>query len=345
MADQYIQYPPPGTAKYSTFLAFPASSSNGDLAIALDTDVLYAFKAGTGWVIVGGPGSVLSIGSIDTVSKSSNGANISSDQLIMQTADAAQPGLVSTGTQSFAGNKTFTGTIAASNLSGTNTGDQTITLTGNVTGTGTTSFATTIAGGVIVNSMVSASAAIDGTKIVAAGVATAGAVTATTQTLDGAKTFNSAATFSAGIVGVVDGSSATAGNVGQTVSASVTSYTNVPGASAAYGDLTSISLTAGAWMLFGHASFNVGTGVNVATPMIVFISDGQASSGNSTTGLQFGLNALNPTPPASTYTSSVALCGIPINISSSKTIYFKLRINYDSGNPQYVCGLSAVRIR
>lgn len=69
-------------------------------------------------------------------------------------------------------------------LSGTNTGDQTITLTGGVTGSGTGSFAatvitnanltgpitsvgnaTTIASGVIVNSMVSASAAIAGTKI------------------------------------------------------------------------------------------------------------------------------------------------------------------------------------
>ncbi len=39
----------------------------------------------------------------------------------------------------------FTGAISATNLSGANTGDQTITLTGNVTGSGTGSFATTIA--------------------------------------------------------------------------------------------------------------------------------------------------------------------------------------------------------
>ena len=38
-----------------------------------------------------------------------------------------------------------TGTVTGSNLSGTNTGDQTITLTGDVTGTGTGSFAATIA--------------------------------------------------------------------------------------------------------------------------------------------------------------------------------------------------------
>jgi hypothetical protein len=40
---------------------------------------------------------------------------------------------------------TFTGAISATNLSGTNTGDQTITLTGDVTGSGTGSFAATIA--------------------------------------------------------------------------------------------------------------------------------------------------------------------------------------------------------
>ena len=44
---------------------------------------------------------------------------------------------------------TFTGAISAANLSGTNTGDQTITLTGDVTGTGTGSFAATVAAGAI----------------------------------------------------------------------------------------------------------------------------------------------------------------------------------------------------
>jgi len=43
------------------------------------------------------------------------------------------------------GTITATGAVTGSNLSGTNTGDQTITLTGNVTGSGTGSFATTVA--------------------------------------------------------------------------------------------------------------------------------------------------------------------------------------------------------
>lgn len=54
------------------------------------------------------------------------GLSLAAGVLTMQPADATNPGGVSTGTQTFAGNKTFSGTIAASNLSGTNTGDVTI---------------------------------------------------------------------------------------------------------------------------------------------------------------------------------------------------------------------------
>lgn len=58
-----------------------------------------------------------------------------------------------------AGNGVFAGTVAASNLSGTNTGDQTITLTGDVTGSGTGSFATTIGSHKIQDGMIRQGAA------------------------------------------------------------------------------------------------------------------------------------------------------------------------------------------
>jgi hypothetical protein len=48
---------------------------------------------------------------------------------------------------------TVAGAISGSNLSGTNTGDQTITLTGDVTGSGTGSFATTIANDAVESGM------------------------------------------------------------------------------------------------------------------------------------------------------------------------------------------------
>lgn len=75
-----------------------------------------------------------------------------------------------------AGNGTLSGTIAASNLSGTNTGDQTITLTGNVTGSGTGGIATTIAAGVVTNAMLAGS--IAASKLVGSDIATVGTLTA-----------------------------------------------------------------------------------------------------------------------------------------------------------------------
>lgn len=46
--------------------------------------------------------------------------------LTLRPASATQPGIVSTGTQSFAGNKTFTGNVVAANISGTNSGNVTL---------------------------------------------------------------------------------------------------------------------------------------------------------------------------------------------------------------------------
>lgn len=69
------------------------------------------------------PFTLASVGS----SPSASGASLSGQQLTLQPADGSNPGLVTAGTQTIGGNKTFSGTIAASNLSGTNTGDVTIT--------------------------------------------------------------------------------------------------------------------------------------------------------------------------------------------------------------------------
>lgn len=71
-----------------------------------------------------------------------------------------------------------TGTVTGSNLSGTNTGDQTVTLTGDVTGSGTGSFSTTIGAGKVTNSMLAGS--IPASKLVGTDVATVGTLTAGT---------------------------------------------------------------------------------------------------------------------------------------------------------------------
>lgn len=68
--------------------------------------------SGTGDVTInasGGGGGITTIGTINSQSKSANGAVIAGSSLVLQTADATFPGLVSTGIQTIAGAKTFTG--------------------------------------------------------------------------------------------------------------------------------------------------------------------------------------------------------------------------------------------
>jgi hypothetical protein len=63
----------------------------------------------TDWTTFNNKQATLSIGTIDSVAKSGNGAVLSGASLVNQTADATNPGLVSTGTQTIAGNKTLQG--------------------------------------------------------------------------------------------------------------------------------------------------------------------------------------------------------------------------------------------
>ena len=67
------------------------------------------------WVTVAASG-VQTIGVIDSQAKSANGAVITGTSLVYQTADASFPGLVSTGAQTFAGDKTLSGTTNLSAL-------------------------------------------------------------------------------------------------------------------------------------------------------------------------------------------------------------------------------------
>jgi hypothetical protein len=92
---------------------------------------------GTNTIVAIGGGGVSTL--ICTDNSTQNGA-WDFHNLLANGATSASAGTTVPGTFSSAGN------ISGLNLSGTNTGDQTITLTGDVTGSGTGSFATTITG-------------------------------------------------------------------------------------------------------------------------------------------------------------------------------------------------------
>jgi hypothetical protein len=106
------------------------------------------------------------------------GISISSQAITLQPADATNAGAVSTTTQTFAGAKTFSGAITASNLSGTNTGDITLATVGS----------TPAAAGASLSSQV--------LTLQPADASNAGVVSTTTQTFAGAKTFSGLITSS-----------------------------------------------------------------------------------------------------------------------------------------------------
>ena len=85
------------------------------------------------WAAVSGAGTVTSVAAAGTQGVTISGSPITSSGTITVGLGTITPTSV-----------TASGAISGSNLSGTNTGDQTITLTGPVTGSGTGTFATTI---------------------------------------------------------------------------------------------------------------------------------------------------------------------------------------------------------
>jgi hypothetical protein len=107
-----------------------------------------------------------------------NGASLSGTTLNLQPASASFPGVLTTGAQEIAGDKTFDGSITALNLSGTNTGDVAIT-----------SFSSTPSSkGLNASGQAIFMTAADGTR--------PGGVSTAAQTFAGAKTFSSSPVFS-----------------------------------------------------------------------------------------------------------------------------------------------------
>ncbi|HYH75493.1 MAG TPA: collagen-like protein [Candidatus Saccharimonadales bacterium] len=96
------------------------SGANADQPIAVNGSAIgfsdgtsagqYWAWNGTKWALTTASAS-LTIGTLDSQTKSANGAVIAGNTFYLQTADATRPGLVSTGTQTFGGAKTFSNGI------------------------------------------------------------------------------------------------------------------------------------------------------------------------------------------------------------------------------------------
>ena len=131
--------------------------------------------------------------------------------------------------------------------------------------------------------------------------------------------------------GVGAAASAATGFVGEYIE-SVAGNTNAP-ATGVWGDLTSISLTAGDWDVTVRAGFyRNGATIGAGSDADIGVS---ATSGNSSTGLTLGDNFQQIFLIATSNDNGFG--SIPnkrFSLSSTTTIYFKYRANYSAGTPQ-----------
>lgn len=192
----------------------------------------------------------------------------------LEAATASFPGVVTTGTQSFAGDKTFTGTIVASNLSGTNHGDFTISAIDSSAPNGT-GFNLTPG-----NSSTPANIQLEAANGSFGGVLTAG-----TQTIGGAKTFtgaisasNLSGTNTGNITISAVGSSPNATGLtltGQQLNLELADATNPGGVSTASQTFAGAKTFTGNVILNNNNQIGVGTATPNASALIDMVSTGR----------------------------------------------------------------------
>lgn len=133
---------------------------------------------------------------------------------------------------------------------------------------------------------------------------------------------------SAGVMGASDASIAYTGIVGERKSSVVSALTNFP-SSASYGDLTSLSITAGDWDCTALMAPNL-NGASITENLCgVTTTPGNSSAGTSTGDTLFE----GPLPTA----SFDNMCVVPaanFNLAVSTTVYLKYAGNYSGGPPR-----------
>lgn len=154
-----------------------------------------------------------------------------------------------------------------------------------------------------------------------------------TQTISGTKTFDGQLIGK----GTATNDSPSAGYIGEVQTSTVGTMTNYP-TSGQYGDLTSISLTAGDWLVSMFIEYEP----NGAT-----VTDSQAglgtAAGNSATGLATGDTLIQS--GVISITEHRSLNPRRYSLSGTSTIYLKYFATYSVATPRAVGRITAVRIR
>ncbi len=147
-------------------------------------------------------------------------------------------------------------------------------------------------------------------------------------------------TYGAAIYGTRTNDNQAAGYVGEYVKSAVTAVSSA--ANATWGNVTSISLTAGDW----DVSCLLNQINNGATQTGIFQGAISAFSGNTTTDHAGGDNTISQsTATTNNNQSSVCIPVWRVSIASTTTIYLKGWSQFTAGTPQFYGRISARRVR
>ena len=301
--------------------ALPPSGALGEVHLTTDTGGIYWWN-GSAYEAISTPGSVPTTRTISTTAPLQGGGDLSANRTLSITlATALADGYLASADWS-----TFNAKVSAT---------RTISTTAPLTGGGDLSANRTLA-------MPAATTLVDGyltstdwnTFNNKQASITAGT---TSEYYRGDKTFQTLNI--AALLAVTDGSAAASGVIGQIATASQSSNTTTGvGATSAWGAVTSLSVPAGRWLLWGSVGFNE-NGATLTTSFACGISA-------SATGV--GIDEFDTTVAAYQISGAAdALMTTPhvaVNLAGATTYYLNSQFYYSAGTPRHRGKLTALRI-
>lgn len=142
------------------------------------------------------------------------------------------------------------------------------------------------------------------------------------------------------IISFVDGSTASAGEITETLSTSQASATATGvGATGTFGNVVSVAITAGRWIVTGVAGFD-DNGANLTTAV-----EGGISA--SATGAGLGIDDVikdDSITGAATVNKSYPVPNLYVSLGSTTTYYLNTKFTYSSGSPRHFGKIVARRI-
>ena len=219
-------------------------------------------------------------------SPSSNAASLSGQVLTLQPADGTNPGVVTAGTQTIGGNKTFTGTITASNFSGSSSGTNTGDITLTAVGSSPSANAASLSGQAL--------------TLQPADATHPGVVTSGTQSFGGAKTFASLTTNGGGTELSTGANASIGGTLTVTLGTTLNAATQIN---------SSLGVTGQASFSKAGVAVNVSTGILNCTTRVINNALGQGIVLNSASGILFLQSGINVStgPIAQVYSNNATL--------------------------------------